>query len=87
MGSIYFSPLAWHLATRTPLSLLDVQGWADVSRWAVYPPAAKVPLRSLVKRLPSVLHPSEDPAADRAGWCQLFSHEITVFGEADLPAN
>jgi hypothetical protein len=84
MASLYFRPVAWHLATKRPYSLLDLQGWCDVSHWTRFPPENEVPIRALLRRLPEVLHPSEDPVAEAAGWCQLLSNEITVFGEADL---
>lgn len=83
-ASVYFRPLAWHLATRR-YSWLDLQAWPDVSRWLTIHPSEDVRLRSLSKGFPEVLHPREDPHAEAAGWVELFSDEITVLVEGELP--
>lgn len=83
LGSVYFPPLAWHLATRR-FSWLDMQRWADVSRWLERDPLERVSLRSLLKGLPEVLHPREDSIAQEAGWVELFSSEITFVVEGDV---
>lgn len=85
VASVYFRPAAWHLVAGHTYSLVDLQRWPDVSRWTAYPPDVEVPVRRLLRRIPAVLHPSDDPDGERAGWCQLLSSEITVFAEGEMP--
>lgn len=84
LAAVHFRPLAWHLAARN-YSLLDLQRWYDASGWLGMNPREDVPVRSLFKWLPEVVHPREDPQADDAGWVEMLSDKITVFAEGDIP--
>lgn len=69
MAQIYFPPLAWQLADDCPPSvlprpsLLDRQGWADVSDWISYVPTDRRDLHSLARSLPAAAHPIYDSGA------------------------
>jgi hypothetical protein len=82
MAQIYFPPLAWQLADNNPPaipngpSLLDRQGWADVSNWIMSIPADRRNLHSLVRSLPAVVHPTHD-ARHAEDWSELFADSIT----------
>ncbi|WP_203913497.1 hypothetical protein [Rhizocola hellebori] len=86
LAQAYFPPMAWHLAP-TDRSLLDLQGWADVSSWLAYDPDIEVPRPTLVRSLPPVVHPLHDPyQAD--DWLELVSFDATEIVEAiRLPRN
>lgn len=91
MAQIYFPPLAWQLADDCPPtvlqkpSLLDRQGWVDVSDWISYAPTDRRDLRSLVRSLPAAAHPFHDQ--ERAGdWTELFADSITfILGCDEVP--
>jgi hypothetical protein len=79
-GSVYFPPLAWHLAAAGDSQLLDDQGWADVSDWLAYDPSDRHDLSTLCPSLPVVLPMTHDPdLADRL--MHLFSGELTPIVE------
>jgi hypothetical protein len=83
---MYFPPLAWQLASPQE-SLLDIQRWADVSRWLARDPQEVVSLNALCPTLPVVAHPSHHPReADH--WVEMFSSEVTeIFEARKLPVN
>ncbi|GAA2625396.1 hypothetical protein GCM10010399_66060 [Dactylosporangium fulvum] len=90
VGQVYFPPLAWQLAPPEPSallrkaskSLLDRQGWADVTSWAHRPPDERVPLSTLCRTLPAVTHPRHHPATAE-WWVEMFSTQITEILECD----
>jgi hypothetical protein len=95
VGQVYFPPLAWQLAPPEPpallikpsRSLLDLQGWADVSSWLQYEPDVRRKLSSLCPTLPAVAHPRHHPA-QAEWWVEMFSHKIIEILECDyLPSS
>lgn len=90
VGQVYFPPLAWQLAPPEPSallrrpsrSLLDRQGWADVTSWAQHLPEESFPLSALCRALPSVMHPRHHPATAEY-WVEMFSSQITEILECD----
>jgi len=90
-ASIAFRPLAWHLAypdlpNEPPTvfgSLLDVEGWADVSHWVGVDPQTVVPvLKALGEGLPVVDLPDRHPK-DGSRWTWLLNSEICPTIDAD----
>jgi hypothetical protein len=91
MAQVYFPPLAWQLADDCPSSvlqkssLLDRQGWADVSNWISYAPTHRRNLRSLARSLPAVVYPHHDQAL-ASDWTELFADSITfILGCDEVP--
>jgi hypothetical protein len=90
LGQVYFPPLAWQLAPpgssallATPSnSLLDRQGWADVTSWLQRPPEERERLAGLCPTLPAVVHPRHHPGQSE-WWVEMFSDQITEFLECD----
>lgn len=80
-GQVYFPPLAWQVVPRR-LSLLDMQGWADVSSWLTYSPNDEATVQSLCPALPAVVHPLHHPAQWKS-WLEMFSSEITEIVECE----
>lgn len=86
MAQVYFPPMAWQLVVDYPVSLgpslLDSQGWADVSKWLSYPPTNKYDLRKLVPSLPIVVHPTRDPQ-HASCWSEISSGDTTFIVECE----
>ena len=80
MAQVFFPALAWQLVPSDP-SPLDVQSWADVTRWLGLSPNAKFPIRSKCGALPTVLLPRDDTFGDQ--WTEGFADEICVLVESD----
>lgn len=72
-AEIYFRPLAWVLTGgRGTLgdSVFDSEGWGDATDWVRYSRESwRADLRDLVRRLPTVLHPTR--RVDRDEWLGL----------------
>lgn len=91
MAQIYFPPLAWQFADDGPPvvlqkpSLLDRQGWADVSDWISYAPTDRRDLHSLGRSLPAVVHPTRD--RERANdWTEVLANDLTfILGCDEVP--
>ena len=66
-------------ASRKPVSgvsLLDRQGWADVSDWISYATTDRRDLHLLVRSLPAVVHPTRDQ--ERASdWTEVLANSMT----------
>ncbi len=92
-ASIYFPPLAWHLAfPNVPESeggtvfrpLLDIERWPDVSEWVHRPPSEAVAaLDCIPGSLPVVDLPESHPR-DGWRWTWLLNNEICPIVEADV---
>lgn len=90
LGQVYFPPLAWQLApppesrllVSAPQSLLDREGWADVTAWLQRDPDDREKLSGLCSSLPAVMHPLHHPD-EAEWWVEMFSEEITEFVECD----
>lgn len=92
-ASIYFPPLAWHLAfPEVPESneatvfrpLLDIEGWPDVSDWVATAPDVAVSVRDCISgSLPVVGLPDAHPQ-DGARWIWLLSSEICPIIDANV---
>jgi hypothetical protein len=90
VGQVYFPPLAWQLAPPEPSallrkpskSLLDQQGWADVTSWALHDPDERIALSTLCPALPAVVHPKHHPA-QAEWWVEVLSSQITEIIECD----
>lgn len=81
MAEVYFPPLAWQLAA-PEASLLDLEGWPNVSYWLRYPPDDRLPLDAVCPSMPIVLHPKHDPVTGDH-WSEMLSDEISVILECD----
>ena len=82
MAQIYFPPLAWQLCETSASSLLDVQGWEDVTGWLRLRSSEKLPLYDLCPSLPVAVHPHQHP--DQADdWSEIFADEICFIVESD----
>lgn len=80
-AAVYFPPLAWAL-TRAIESILDRQGYADVSAWLAIDPEETRHLPDLVADLPYVAYPFHDPQIG-PWWSEMFSEEIAEIVETD----
>ena len=81
MAEVYFPPLAWQLAA-PEASLLDVEGWPDISFWLGYAPDERLPLDAACPSMPIVMHPKHDPATGD-GWTEMISDEISVILDSE----
>lgn len=80
MAQVHFPPLAWQLAPRDR-SLLDIQGWADVTEWLESPAEEETGFRDVCGALPVVVLPRDDVQGQL--WTELFSSEITFIVHSD----
>lgn len=79
-AQVHFPPLSWHLAPRER-SLLDLQGWADVTAWLERAPQEQARFSDVCGPLPVVLLPRHDEHGNL--WCEVFSDEITFNVHSD----
>ena len=80
-AQIYFPPFAWQVVNPTVASLLDHQGWADVSKWLSISPATRLSLSAACRSLPIVVHPRHDPI--QAGyWIETLADETCFIVES-----
>ena len=79
VASVFFPPLAWQLLHDGP-TMLDPDGWADVSDWVSIPVGVAVNLRTLLGKLPYAAHPSHTPD-DVDHWIEMSSDKITPIVE------
>jgi hypothetical protein len=80
MAQVHFPPLAWQLVP-SDQSILDLEGWADVSRWLERPPDEEARFRDVSSALPVVELPRHGKRGDL--WTELFSDEITFIVESE----
>ena len=81
VACVFFPPLAWHLAgAGSAATLLDEQGWADVSGWAMRDATDRQPLNELVEKLPAVAYPRQHPEQAEA-YTELLSDKFTEIVE------
>lgn len=81
MAEVYFPPLAWQLAA-PEASLLDLEGWPNISYWLGYAPDERLPLDAVCASMPIVLHPKHDPVTGDL-WSEMLSDEISQILDCD----
>ncbi|WP_213578439.1 hypothetical protein [Rhodococcus sp. USK13] len=79
VASVYFPPLAWELVYEGP-TMLDADGWADVSSWLSIRAGEEVGLPTLVGGLPYAAHPAHTPD-DADNWFEMTSDQIAPIAE------
>jgi hypothetical protein len=80
-AQIYFPPLAWQLVWRDGMSLLDREGWADVTDWGLVSPSEDRTLSEICPPLPVTAFPGHHPSYSNR-WMELSSKEICDVAEA-----
>jgi hypothetical protein len=81
-AQIYFPPLAWQLCDPFRSTLLDAEGWVDVTNWLEISPLERAPLSSLCSSLPVVVHPHQQVGLTDH-WVEMFSDEFCFIVESD----
>ncbi len=78
-STVFFPPLAWRLIDENT-TMLDDEGWADVSAWPSIAPDAVHNLRDFVRKLPKVRHPRHEPNGDNE-WLDQIQDEVSTIME------
>ena len=92
LAQVYLPPLAWQLtgphmdSTLTPSdtpSLLDLQGWSDVTSWLAEPLGSPKKLREACRSLPLVAHPRQDPAHAES-WIEMLGDTTEILESPEV---